>query len=74
MCKISVKNISPLSRYARKTIFPAFSAISGDFSTVPGAKKAITASLTPVLGGHDQSTSINKKLFHNCYQNADRIT
>ena len=51
-----------------------FSAVSGDFLTVPGAKKAITASLTPVLGGHDQNTSINKKIFHNCYQNVDRIT
>ena len=45
-----------------------------DFLTIPGAKKDITANSTPVLGGHDQNTSINKKIFHNCYQNADRIT
>ena len=74
VCQISAKNIAPVSRYAWKTIFPSFSGVSGDFLTVSGAKKAITADSMPVLGGHDQNTSINKKLFHKCYQNADRIT
>ena len=74
VCQISAKNIAPVSRYAWKPIFPAFSVSSGDFWTVPGAKKAITANSTPVLGGHDQNTSINKLLFHECYQNADQVT
>ena len=67
VCQISAKNIAPVSRYARKTIFPAFSASSGDFWIVPGAKKAITANSTPVLGEHGQQTSINKILFHKSY-------
>ena len=52
-----------MSRYTPTNIFPAFLASSGDFLTVPGAKKAITANSTPVLGEHGQQTSIKKYYF-----------
>ena len=66
MYKISTKNFDPVLSYTQITIFfPAFSAVSGDFWTVPGAKKAITANLTLVLSADDQNTSIKKQYFIN---------